>query len=373
MKNLLRVVRFTTRVAAIAAGLSLASCQKEPSVTPSSEDLLSTQQESIITFQGLKVRKPSGVPREMFDFATGKDVREFFDRKYYANSNGRLSANKIPAGIFYATLEKIVNKYPSELGMPPYKKEDLKQIHKDFPDLKKDNEEEIQKNVAIIVEYYSRLISNEFEPALAELSASNSGGRLEIPIENGAGNQWEQAVTRDFPQAGLSVYNAALDARNWATEQFGLPGYGDAGNLDNWRGNAFKHAAWNAQGVRKMVNGGYERFRAFYIMKLFATAHEKDPNVNVILTAESNMMDFHNNAQGRTYMKNNIGWGIFGLRSIPGEGNIRNDLGNACANACFIGSGQSILNLTYGNISAIADADYVDYQGYAALQYNPTP
>ena len=120
-----------------------------------------------------------------------------------------------------------------------------------------------------------------------------------------------------------------------------------------------------------MVNGGYERFRAFYIMKLFATAHEKDPNVNVILTEESNKMDFHNNAQGRTFMKNNIGWGIFGLRSMPSEADIRIVLGNACTNSCFIGDGQAILNLTYGNISAIADADYVDYQGPAALQYNP--
>jgi hypothetical protein len=349
---------------AIIAGLSLTSCQKEPSVTPSSEGLPSTQQESIISFKGLRVRKPTGVPSELFALSNGEAVREYFDKKFHSNSNARLgtAVGKFDDGFFYGTLEEIAKKYPSELGITPYSEKTMKQVRKDFPDLL--TEEDVLKNAPTIVSYYNRLISNEFEPELAKSKNANKGGRL--LIDYGTANQWEQELARGDPQAGIIMFNAKLDSEHWTQADYGS-------QEDNWRGNAYKHAVLNCQGVRKFINSGRNQWEAYDKVKQFATAHERHPDTGDLMIDERAVMDLHNNAIGRTYMKNRVSWGIFGIRSMPDEGQIRSEFRAHCddqTNKIRIGNRDYILSLIYNNPYTLADVNYVPYELAAALRYD---
>ncbi len=163
--------------------------------------------------------------------------------------------------------------------------------------------------------------------------------------------------------------DARWDAESWTDEKFAthIP--------DKWRGNAFKHMVWNAQGVKKMIWQGYSQWTAYDLTKQFTTAHERDPNVNNGNLDPNNIdtaMDLHNNAQGRSYMKNNISWGVFGLRSMPSESSIKNDMANHCNDDVnqirYLTSASAILALTYGDVNALADANYVSYPNAVRIQ-----
>ncbi len=72
-------------------------------------------------------------------------------------------------------------------------------------------------------------------------------------------------------------------------------------------------------------------------------------------------------------MKNRVTWGVFGVRDMPSEGDIRNDYKNHCddqVNKIRIGNRDYILSLIYNNPYALADANYVGYELAAALRYD---
>ena len=87
-------------------------------------------------------------------------------------------------------------------------------------------------------------------------------------------------MANQYPLAGLSAYNASVDAENWTIAQYGS-------DADDWAGNAFKHGTWNCQGVRKMIFNGYSKWQSLDLMRQFASAHEKDVNGNYDATSRS--------------------------------------------------------------------------------------
>jgi hypothetical protein len=335
----------------LLAGMSIAttSCQKE-SVEVSNEAGV----DEVIMFKGIKVLKPASVPQEVFGFQTNYESAQFLRLLPAATPSAREKVAPFPYAIpvFYETLKRVAQKYP-KMDEWPYSEKDLKQISKDFPEIK--TAEHVQKNSEVIVAYYDRLIQNDISVELPKLKNTKSG-RLRSYDDNS--NPYEATLANVFPIAGLCVSNARYDSQAWTNERFGshLP--------DSWKGNAFKHAVWNAQGVRKMINSGYGRYESYNLMKLFATAHEQDPNLGGAINANdvNTCMDLHNNAIGRSYMKNSTGWGIFGVRNMPDENEIKNVWEYHCNNyLLYKTTPADILNLTYGNVNALASADYVDF------------
>lgn len=79
---------------------------------------------------------------------------------------------------------------------------------------------------------------------------------------------------------GHSVDKYAKQALSEASRRF------PAGELHNGRGDAFRHAYWNALMTRHLTS---------FFAELFATAHEDSPGQ----PAAERAMDLHNNAEGR--------------------------------------------------------------------------
>lgn len=179
------------------------------------------------------------------------------------------------------------------------------------------------------------------------------------------------------------MFNASLDARDWTHARFsGI-------NADDWRGNAFKHAVWNAQGVRKIVITGYSQWTAYEWTKRFATAHEYTDNNQttpwVLGTSHQNIMDYHNNMCGRSFTKNNISTNIWGnVIGWPSESTIVNAHYEHVNDPSYLKitpayltdqqKGQWILNLvshTGSNVEGLSNSNYTNYIYLSALRWDP--
>ena len=93
--------------------------------------------------------------------------------------------------------------------------------------------------------------------------------------------QKEKDFVKKHPITAYSFKQAADKARKEAKKRYSGPG------LHNGKGDAFRHAYWNAL----MVKADGE-----VLAKEFADAHEKNPNQ----PAKEKAMDLHNNSVGRS-------------------------------------------------------------------------
>jgi hypothetical protein len=332
------------------------SCQKS--------EVYPIEEESVIVFKGLRVIKPAGIPSELFELKDGEAVKNYLVKRIYGSSGGRVAIGSVTSDDFKSLLDKIVEKYPNNLGVLPYSNAVYSRIRHDFPDI--NTEEKAQENAEIIILYYNRLISSELEVELSKLRNKSGSGRVAIDYNNNWKdlNPWEQEEARADPVAGYCVSQAKDNATLWTNQHYG-------NQADGWRGNAFKHATWNSNGVGKMINSGYSRWSAYTLMKRFALAHERDPDTGVLGVTENYVMDLHNNVLGRSYMRDNITWGLLGLRKMPSESEIQNHWRDYCDNKILIGNREYILGLIYNDLYALAGANYVDYYLPVALHYNP--
>lgn len=91
----------------------------------------------------------------------------------------------------------------------------------------------------------------------------------------------EKAFVKKYPYVAYSFKQTADKARKEAEKRYSGPG------LHNGKGDAFRHAYWNALMVK--ANGEV-------LAKEFADAHEKNPKQ----PAKEKTMDLHNNSVGRS-------------------------------------------------------------------------
>lgn len=166
------------------------------------------------------------------------------------------------------------------------------------------------------------------------------------------------------------MFNASLDARNWTLELF------NNNDSDDWRGNAFKHACWNAQSVRKQLINGFNQWTAYDWARKFTTAHEYNTSVTPwqLKTDQSTIMDLHNNLEGRSFVKNNV-TNVFGNAvDWPSESKIRNDHYYHVndRNVIKIGDGNYIVTLTSptGTPQGLSETNYTTYPYLAALRFD---
>ena len=93
--------------------------------------------------------------------------------------------------------------------------------------------------------------------------------------------QKEKDFIKKHPFAACSFKRAADKARKEAEKRYSGPG------LHNGKGDAFRHAYWNALMVKAYGE---------VLAKEFADAHEKNPKQ----PAKEKTMDLHNNSVGRS-------------------------------------------------------------------------
>jgi hypothetical protein len=319
--------------------------------------------EKIVSFGSFRVRKPAGVPSKIFDLKDGEQVNTYLDN-LYSKANARVSAHTtedVSQAAYYSMVNEIVKKY-LDVDKPPYKQNNLSKIFRDFPDFK--TIEDLEKNSEYILNYYNRIIIVDLKNELAVRKTSSKSAR----DYNNDGTPCERELSNQDVLAGQAYYNAKFDAINWTQAAFGtdVP--------DDWRGNAFKHAVWNAQGVRKMINAGRNQWAAYDWGKKIGTAHELDcPATPGTLNPNnaSVCMDLHNNAMGRTYVKHAVRTNIWGtVRFTPSEASLREEFEVRCKDqsgtgqSIRIGSREYINSLTYNDPYAMADANYLPDEWY---------
>ncbi|QIP15293.1 hypothetical protein G8759_23025 [Spirosoma aureum] len=364
---------------AILLFIIASSCQKpdivnniETNVSNSTTDAV----EMTIVFNGVRIRKPAGVPLKIFQLNSNREVSQYLDD--LNNNSSARAQSKIPLGILNSTVGSIISKYIN-VNKPIFEQDDLGKIYKDLPDFK--SKEDIMKNAELILQYYNRLVINDLKKEVLTIPSDVSGGRY--PFSNfGNGNDYERQLFNEEPIMGNCVYNASLDARDWTNQMY------NSIDADDWRGNAFKHACWNAQAARKIVITGYSQWTAYEWTKRFATAHEYNTTVSPwqLGSDHKNIMDYHNNLKGRSYTKDHIRTNIWGnVVGWPSESSIINDHYNHVNNPNDLkvppqsfsdqDKGNYILTLTSstGTVEGLSNANYTDYLYLAALMFDPLP
>jgi hypothetical protein len=94
------------------------------------------------------------------------------------------------------------------------------------------------------------------------------------------------------------------------------------GGPDDKKKNAAQHAAWNALAIRNIILAGIFEDPATTYVRKGTSAHEMTSDG----VWEKNLkaaMDLNANMIGRTWMNQETGWGVLGIRKMPDEHNIR--------------------------------------------------
>jgi hypothetical protein len=177
---------------------------------------------------------------------------------------------------------------------------DYARISQDFGGLTR---AEVDTNVESIRQLYEAKLRHE---TLLEMEQ-----RMALPRGPAAGalsvTRCEAWYIANFPARSWDTKRAADDAARFTVSYYGA-------DLDQVRGNAFKHAVWNA--LIPVYTGKYfvTIDAALDWAKRIADAHECGS------TGLATMMDYHNNAQGRNFIHNylyvHVNW--VGGRSVKG-------------------------------------------------------
>lgn len=342
---------------------SLSACQPESIL----EQDKVIEPESVISFMGLKVRKPAGVSAEVLQSADGDQLLAFFNRRYGGSAQARVASlnSAVPHDLFYGTLEKVIKRYPT-LDFQNYDEKTLIQIYQDFPDLK--TEQQVQKHSHEVATYYERLITNEFQAELTTVRATLPSAKRAFDYAN-TNNAYVNQLANQYSVYGYHIERAAYDALNWTQEYFG------DGLAQRNRADCFRHCIWNVESCRKMFNLGYNKWEVLERVRQFATAHEHVTNNGpwYLPNDELTIMDLHNNAFGRTYAKNATGTSLADrATNIPSQDKIKSDFVFHVNNTNYIkirSTGTEILNLVYGDINVLANVNYFPYDYGAALEF----
>jgi hypothetical protein len=310
----------------LLASTLIFSCQKLD-IEEKVETIEQKVQPDYIKVGALTAVLPKDVSPELFKERSYEEFEVFFAETYLgqkgARIGGEISKIKMSAEEIIELMKNEMKKIP-DLSQRPLKKDDLERIKKDFKEIK--SEEDVRKNTGDVYEYYNTLVKAATYPIIAK-GKENKNGRVMKPNFIFWWYVAEVCIAY-YGTSAIHTYNASYDALDRGTQLFGASPR-DA--LQDQRANAYLHATWNAFSVRNMILYGHSRSGALSAMRFFGTTFEKNdkrPWNSFPADNQAMFMDLHNNLVGRSYMKVNTGWGIFGLRSMPSDNDISNFMYN---------------------------------------------
>ncbi|XAZ82017.1 hypothetical protein A6C57_27870 (plasmid) [Fibrella sp. ES10-3-2-2] len=364
MKHFTKQAWILIGIVSISAGF--ASCHQESIDTRNEVTVVANDPEAIVDFMNLKVKKPSGVSKQLLDAKNGEELLNFFNQKYGGNPQARVASlnENIPKDVFYKTLETIIVRYP-QLNVQDYSDQALTRIYEDFPSLT--NEDSVKLYSHEVATYYERLITNEFQAELVEVREKFKGAREAFGYSSN--NAYVSQLASQYSVYAYHINLAAGDALNWTGEYFGDP------LLQGNRADSFRHCVWNAESCRKMFMIGFNKWEVLMRVREFATAHEYVTNNGpwYLPVTDAGIMDLHNNCYGRTYMKNTTSTNLVDrATNVPSQDRIKSEFLYHVNNTNYIkiGNAAYILGLgAGGDINALANANYFGYDYAAALTF----
>lgn len=316
-------------------GFTILSCN-DPKLEQTSGPNASEKAETI-EFKGERVIIPIYFPKELFG-----QTQEEFDAYYETaaqDANVRSSGER--ALITYEELLRILvtenAKYPTINSEEGVLEKDLERIYRDFPNI--ETHAEANEKRAVIYDYYQTLCKRDVVAEVIALeNAKNartngpSPGSLTKPEKNHL--LLNPGYAQHYIQAANDV--KALTKGLYPNE-----------NLGN-RGNAFKHATWNALSIRYILKGSpASENQAIDFTQDGTSKHEQNDSGNQIQNNYA-AMDLHNNMSAREWMENETKWGFGPFRSMPSVNDIINNMVSK-ANASAQHTMTDILNWHGGN------------------------
>lgn len=233
-----------------------------------------------------------------------------------------------------AVLKKHLGKFPMINSVDPISDKDLKRIFKDFPDF--ETVAEVDSNRQVIFDYYQLLARPEIAVEVASIENQNTDNAKLTGISPGTLSTPERNHLLGNPAYALHYAQAANDASGSANQLY--PNHSQIS-----KGNAFRHAVWNALSILYILNGSpASENQAIDFTQDGTSAHEKDDSGNQVHNIDV-LMDLHNNMSAREWMKIETKWGVGPLRKMPSFGNII-DTFYAKANSCAMHPMIDILN-----------------------------
>jgi hypothetical protein len=275
------------------------------------------QVQNFVEINGIKAILPKGYIKN--DFIEPKIDDIFGNLTFSENSkNFRMTAKDERIEKLYAYIEKEKAKYPN-LSIQPLRNNDIVRIKKDFPSLK--NEIDILNASNEVFTYYNSFVRKAIKEAYKIDSARPSG------------------IIDDFFQyqvyfgvlAGVNLLDIYLAAEEAGADTYSRYGTNrDYSNDDN--ANIYEHCLWNAYGVRYMIQTGRSKDGAIRLMCDVAVKWEAKNHASedIMFSKLPAVMDLKNNLASRTYMDENVKWGIWILRKWPNQADIRNYFGPKC-------------------------------------------
>lgn len=350
------------------------SCK--PSIEPSVEatEVAATTELQEVMYRGIKAMVRADFPERALAPKTLVDYVEYL--KGIQAPGARLAASDIPnlSGQYVLDLMLEIKKGYPDLSKSPIPDKDMKEIRKNFPTIVK--EEDVWKNHDAVFHFYNDLIREDaLRKALKEGKPKTGSGRVANfePMDLLAASPiyalwvgwpfiWMRRAQTDADHRVVTDVNNGM-----IPTSVPLPIEADsAAKVNHERGNAYRHSVWNALGVKYMIDAGVSRNGALDKMRDVGTTYEamrgawrtfvaandalwNNPQQAFDNVPRSNetAMDLHNNLVGRTYMQNNISWGLFGLRRMPSYSQICDELRVRAVNASYYGPVEAFPNAIY--------------------------
>lgn len=343
--------------------MSMFSCNTselaDAEVSPTAEQLKS------ITYQGLPVNIRADFPQKALAPASFAEYTNYL--KSVSSPNARTGGTDISkmSGQYLLELMMEAKKNYPDLSKSPMAEKDLRQIRRSFPTIR--TEEDVWKNHNVIFDFYNDLIREEaLQKALKSPKVSTPNGRFSLGEGLAAlGSIPAYTLWVGWPFAWIKL--AADDADRQILSDINTEVISNSPQkidhirfCDGQRGNAYRHAFWNALSIYYMINAGVSKDRAIDKMRDVATTYEagykkesdifwsandffwNDPQSafdRVDIQSVNVAMDLHKNMVGRTYMEQNTSWGVWIARRMPSYDEIRAEMRSRA-----IGATETITN-----------------------------
>lgn len=305
------------------------SCQEDQLVKETTTDVESS---NLIEFKGIPVDHRFGTPEAFLNEEHGLEsikatYREIKQEALSKGYQSRSESEGLPdVAIIYEAAKNVLHLFPydpiddeEELGQLDVKtlvgsthyqsnQEKYDMIKRDFPTLK---DAEFESNMDVIEAYYSQ----NFEYVVLEEIAKN-GEALANRIANESTNSSNSSnndsclenilelMAQNFPnplhllKVAIAHFRVGNKPENWAESY-----YGQTNGGNNTRGDAFRHAAWNALLADKYITISSKRPRLDFA-KAYTDTYESCTGGDL----DSKTMDYHNNAIGRDIWNDNTSY-----------------------------------------------------------------
>lgn len=244
-----------------------------------------------------RMQRSTGLSSEALHLSAEAVIRKY-ENTLGAKPSGAMAAGRATSSSdgseIFAAIEAVLARNPNFANLQP---SDVARISADLGGL---SQPEVVANLALIRELYDSKIRHEVYMATVAGAPAGAmeGPRLSLSSQWDQLNEQEKNLLIGWPWLAPGTRQAKLDATAYAASYWGPLG-------DGHRGNAYKHALWNAL-IPKHTGVHFSSVQAALDWaKMFTDAHEYGHRMPD--DSRHFHMDLHNNHVGREYLRS-VAW-----------------------------------------------------------------